>query len=106
MKIATYNVNGVRSRVSNLLTWLDREQPDIACLQELKGDNAAFPVRAIIAAGYESVWSGQRSWNGVAILAREKITEIRQSCVIRFGSFTEKRKVLGVEVAHRSYVFV
>lgn len=70
MKIATYNVNGVRTRLPNLLEWLEREQPDIACLQELKATDAAFPVDAINEAGYGALWAGQSSWNGVAILAR------------------------------------
>ena len=79
MKIATFNVNGIKSRLTNLLAWLEREQPDIACLQELKAADAAFPVDAISKAGYASLWSGQRSWNGVAILARGmKIEEIRR----------------------------
>src|SRR5881227_3176204 len=71
MKIATYNVNGIRSRLPNLLAWLEREQPDIACLQELKAPDEAFPSLVIAAAGYKSLAKGQRSWNGVAILARE-----------------------------------
>src|SRR5438067_9058448 len=70
MKIATYNVNGIRSRLANLLEWLEREAPDIVCLQELKASDEAFPVLAIRSAGYESIWHGQKSWNGVAILAR------------------------------------
>jgi len=71
MKIATFNVNGIRSRLPNLLEWLQREAPDIVCLQELKAAEEAFPVLAIRAAGYEAVWNGQKSWNGVAILARQ-----------------------------------
>jgi exodeoxyribonuclease-3 len=70
MKIATFNVNGIKSRLSNLLAWLEREQPDVACLQELKCTQDAFPVTAIAGAGYESLWKGQKSWNGVAILSR------------------------------------
>ncbi len=70
MKIATFNVNGIRSRLGNLLEWLKRESPDIVCLQELKASDQDFPALAIRAAGYESVWHGQKSWNGVAILAR------------------------------------
>jgi exodeoxyribonuclease III len=73
MKIATFNVNGIRSRLSNLLEWLERETPDIACLQELKATDDAFPALAIRAAGYESIWNGQKAWNGVAILAKETI---------------------------------
>ena len=70
LKIATFNVNGIRSRLASLLQWLEREQPDIACLQELKAPDEAFPIAAIRAAGYGAIWHGQRSWNGVAILAR------------------------------------
>ena len=70
LKVATFNINGVRARLSNLLAWLDKEAPDIACLQELKADDAAFPIDAIREAGYGAIWHGQRSWNGVAILAR------------------------------------
>lgn len=79
MKIATYNVNGIKPRLPNLLEWLEREQPDVACLQELKALEGAFPVREIEAAGYRSLWKGQRSWNGVAILARDaEPVEIRR----------------------------
>jgi exodeoxyribonuclease-3 len=70
MKIATYNVNGIRSRLPNLLEWLQRESPDVACLQELKALDESFPMLALKAAGYEAIWHGQKSWNGVAILAR------------------------------------
>jgi exodeoxyribonuclease-3 len=70
MKIATFNVNGIGSRLPRLLEWLDRERPDAACLQELKAPDAAFPRQALRDAGYEAIWHGQRSWNGVAILAR------------------------------------
>lgn len=70
IKVATFNVNGVRARLPHLLQWLKREQPDIACLQELKAANEGFPILDIRAAGYEALWHGQRSWNGVAILSR------------------------------------
>ena len=70
MKIATFNVNGIRSRLPNLLEWLQRETPDIVCLQELKASDDAFPLLAIRSAGYQAIWHGQKSWNGVAILAR------------------------------------
>src|SRR5690348_2465118 len=71
MKIATFNVNGIRARLANLLEWLERETPDIVCLQELKAPDDAFPAMAIKAAGYGAIWHGQKSWNGVAILARD-----------------------------------
>jgi exodeoxyribonuclease-3 len=70
MRIATFNINNVVKRLPNLLDWLAREQPDVACLQELKATEAAFPIAAIEAAGYGAVWVGPRTWNGVAILAR------------------------------------
>jgi len=70
MKIATFNVNGIGSRLPHLLQWLEREQPDVACLQELKAEDRGFPAADIERAGYGAIWQGQRSWNGVAILAR------------------------------------
>ena len=70
IRVATYNVNGIRARLPHLLRWLEREQPDIACLQELKAVSEGFPILDIRAAGYDAVWHGQRSWNGVAILTR------------------------------------
>lgn len=71
MKIATYNVNGIRSRLANLIEWLQRETPDVVCLQELKASEEAFPALTICSAGYGAVWHGQKSSNGVAILARD-----------------------------------
>src|SRR5690242_3500934 len=70
MRIATYNVNGINGRLANLLGWLQEAAPDIVCLQELKAPDDKFPAAAIRAAGYGAVWHGQKSWNGVAILAR------------------------------------
>ena len=70
MKIATYNVNGINSRLPVLLAWLDQSRPDIAVLQELKATDDAFPVEEIAAAGYDAIWLGQPRWNGVAILSR------------------------------------
>jgi exodeoxyribonuclease III len=79
MKIATFNVNGIKTRLPNLLQWLERERPDVACLQELKALDGMFPHEALLEAGYRSVWRGQRSWNGVAILARGAgLLEIRR----------------------------
>ncbi|WP_416203026.1 exodeoxyribonuclease III [Xanthomonas euvesicatoria] len=69
-KIATFNVNGIASRLPHLLEWLQREQPDIVGLQELKSTQAAFPEQAIRDAGYGVIWQGEKSWNGVALLAR------------------------------------
>jgi exodeoxyribonuclease-3 len=70
VRIATYNVNGVNGRLAVLLRWLTETQPDIVCLQELKAPDERFPVKAMENAGYEAIWHGQKSWNGVAILSR------------------------------------
>jgi exodeoxyribonuclease-3 len=70
MKIATYNVNGVNGHLSVLLRWLREKVPDVVCLQELKAPNEKFPLQAIQDAGYQAIWHGQKSWNGVAILSR------------------------------------
>ena len=70
MKIATFNINNIRRRLPNLLRWLHHAKPDVVCLQELKATDSEFPADALRRAGYEAVWRGQKSWNGVAILAR------------------------------------
>lgn len=70
MKIATYNVNGVNGRLPVLLRWLNETLPDVVCLQELKAPQEKFPAQAIKDAGYDAIWHGQKSWNGVAILSR------------------------------------
>ena len=70
MRIATFNVNGINGRLDSLLRWLNESAPDIVCLQELKAPDEKFPEAALIKAGYGAVWHGQKSWNGVAILAR------------------------------------
>jgi exodeoxyribonuclease-3 len=70
MKIATFNVNGIGARLPALLRWLAEFKPDVACLQELKAPQEKFPEAAIREAGYCPIWHGQKSWNGVAILAR------------------------------------
>jgi exodeoxyribonuclease-3 len=70
MKIVTFNVNGVNGRLPVVLRWLGEAKPDVVCLQELKAPQEKFPEQAIRAAGYGVIWLGQKSWNGVAILAR------------------------------------
>ena len=64
MKIATYNVNGVNGRLPVLLRWLEETKPDIACLQELKAPQENFPEQAILNAGYEAIWHGQKAGTG------------------------------------------
>jgi len=79
MKIATYNVNGINSRLPVLLRWLEEYHPDVVCLQELKVPQENFPLLAIEMAGYSAIWHGQKSWNGVAILTRNsKPEEVRR----------------------------
>lgn len=70
MRIATFNINGINARLPALLAWLAETQPDIVCLQELKAPQERFPQAALLEAGYEALWHGQKSWNGVALLAR------------------------------------
>ncbi|MCC8959824.1 exodeoxyribonuclease III [Bradyrhizobium sp. Pear77] len=71
MKIATFNINNVNRRLPNLLRWLKSAKPDVVSLQELKASDAEFPAAALEKAGYGAVWQGQKTWNGVAILARK-----------------------------------
>jgi exodeoxyribonuclease-3 len=70
VKIATFNVNGVKGRLPRLLEWLEETRPDVACLQEIKTGDATFPAQALEDAGYGAIWHGQRAHHGVAILAR------------------------------------
>ncbi|MEZ0213886.1 MAG: exodeoxyribonuclease III [Xanthobacteraceae bacterium] len=72
MRIATFNVNGINGRLAVLLRWLEEAGPDVVCLQELKAPDQRFPVREIEKAGYGAIWHGQKSWNGVAIIARDR----------------------------------
>lgn len=103
MKIATYNVNGVNGRLPVLLRWLKETAPDVACLQELKAPQENFPVQAIEEAGYQAIWHGQKSWNGVAILAKN--TKPEEICRVLPGDpedshsrFIEAR-VKGIRIA-------
>jgi exodeoxyribonuclease III len=93
MKIATFNVNGVNGRLPVLLRWLQKSNPDLACLQELKAPQEKFPEAAIREAGYQAIWHGQKSWNGVAILARS-------------GELGERRRVLpgDADDTHSRYI--
>jgi len=70
LKLATFNINNINKRLDNLLAWLAKAEPDVVSLQELKAEQEDFPVKALRSLGYEAVWQGERSWNGVAILAR------------------------------------
>lgn len=76
MKLAAWNVNSLKVRLSQMLEWLEAEQPDVVCLQETKLEDHNFPVDAIDAAGYQAVFSGQKTYNGVAILSRGMPTDV------------------------------
>ena len=76
MRIATWNVNSIRARQDRLLAWLAKQAPDVLCLQETKVEDAGFPFEALRSAGYYAVVHGQRTYNGVAILAREEPREV------------------------------
>ena len=80
MRIATFNVNSINARLPNVLRWLQETTPDVVCLQELKAPQERFPESAIRDAGYGVIWHGQKSYNGVAIMARnEEPVEIRRA---------------------------
>lgn len=74
IKVATYNVNGIRARLDRLTEWLSETQPDIVCLQELKCQDDAFPAKDLAAVGYSALWHGQKGFNGVAILSKRPAT--------------------------------
>jgi exodeoxyribonuclease-3 len=78
MKLATFNLNGIRARLPRLLEWLERETPDVVCLQELKCADEALPIVDIEGAGYGAVWHGQKGFNGVAVLAKGDTPELRR----------------------------
>jgi exodeoxyribonuclease-3 len=78
MRIATWNINGIKARQGLLLTWLKQQQPDIVCLQEIKSVDEAFPRAEIEALGYNVETHGQKSWNGVAILSKLPFDEVHR----------------------------
>jgi exodeoxyribonuclease-3 len=78
MKLATWNVNSLKVRLPHLLDWLARQQPDVVCLQETKLEDGKFPFAELKAAGYEAVHCGQKTYNGVAILSRRPLADVRQ----------------------------
>jgi len=78
MKIATWNVNSIRARLERLLRWLEQQQPDVLCVQELKAVDEAFPYEALLEAGYHSAVYGQKTYNGVAILSRTEPADVER----------------------------
>ena len=92
MKLATWNVNSLKVRLPQVLDWLAANQPDALCLQELKLEDKAFPLTELEAAGYHAVFSGQKTYNGVAILARQPLDE--GSVVRNIPGFDDEQKRL------------
>ena len=95
MKLATWNVNSLKVRLDHLLAWLGREGPDVVCLQETKTEDAAFPAAAIEAAGYQVAFSGQKTYNGVAIVSRLPMTDVVAGIP---GYADEQKRVLSATV--------
>lgn len=95
MKLATWNVNSLKVRLPQVLDWLAAHQPDILCLQELKLDDPVFPLAEINEAGYQACYSGQRTYNGVAILSRHTASEVSTGIP---GFADEQKRVLGATV--------
>jgi exodeoxyribonuclease III len=85
LKIATFNINNINKRLDNSVAWLGKTQPDIVCLQELKAEQRVFPADALRALGHRAVWQGERSWNGVAILARDHEPVLTRSSALHRG---------------------
>jgi len=96
VKLATWNVNSVRTRLPRLLRWLDAWQPDVLCLQELKATNENFPTEAVREAGYQVALHGQKTYNGVAILARGKLEDVR--CGLQDDSDDAQARLISARV--------
>lgn len=95
MKIATWNVNSLKVRLPHVLDWLAASRPDALCLQELKMEDKSFPIAELVEAGYQAAWSGQKTYNGVAILSRSPPLEI---CAGIPGFDDEQKRVLAATV--------
>jgi len=91
MKIATYNINGINGRLDILLRWLETASPDVVCLQELKCENKNFPEKKLKDAGYHSIWQGEKSWNGVAVISKKEIKELRRDLPGEDVEYTHSR---------------
>jgi exodeoxyribonuclease III len=93
VKVATFNINDINKRLQNLLAWLEKSKPDVVCLQELKAEQGAFPAGSLQSLGYEAVWQGERSWNGVAILARHRAPVLTRTCLPGLAKDTQARYI-------------
>ncbi len=97
IKLATWNVNSIRARLDRLMAWLERNQPDVMCLQELKVADEEFPVDELWSAGYDAVFHGQRTYNGVAILSRTPMTEVRSG--LEAGAEADQTRLISAKVS-------
>lgn len=95
MKLATWNVNSLRVRLPHLLDWLGREQPDVVCLQETKTEDANFPAQDLRQAGYEPLFTGQKTYNGVALLTRASAADVVKAIP---GFADEQKRMLAATV--------
>ena len=96
MKVATWNVNSIKVRLEHVLAWLDREQPDVLALQEIKTKDEDFPADALRARGYGSIVSGQAGYNGVALVSRIEPADVAHGIG---GYVDEQKRVLGATFA-------
>jgi exodeoxyribonuclease-3 len=100
MKIATWNVNSLKVRLGHLLNWLEQSSVDVVCLQELKLTDDKFPVAELAAAGYASVFTGQKTYNGVAIIARTSLAMEHDTVVKNIPGFDDpQQRVIAATVA-------
>jgi len=88
VKLATWNVNSLKVRLPHLVEWLGREEPDVVCLQETKTEDENFPTQELRDAGYQSLFAGQRAYNGVAIVTRNLVSDV----VAAMPSFADEQK--------------
>ncbi len=93
MRIATFNINGINKRLDNLIAWLAETEPDVVCLQELKAEQGSFPADLLGDLGYGAVWIGERSWNGVAILARGAEPVLTRSTLLGYPADRQARYI-------------
>ena len=101
MKLATWNINGIRARLEILLDWIERNQPDVLCLQETKVADEQFPIDALRATGYAVAYAGQKSYNGVALVSREPLSDVRIEFPIATNE--DRRLISGIYRGIRVY---
>lgn len=101
MKLATWNINGIRARLDALIAWIESNQPDVLCLQETKVVDELFPVDAVQSTGYSVAYAGQKSYNGVALVSREPLTHVRTEFPIATNE--DRRLISGICQGVRVY---